>query len=185
MCYDGSMKISKNSKLEKVLSKESTERVLTNPFLHERDDGTKVIYASNKVVVVCIPADDADGDLPGPIPIEAVKASRKHGEEISLVDGYAVVPDGAAYPRDKHLSVYPPVERLLVPADEAVVEIALDAKQLFDLAASMGTEVVKLRIQSTDGVLDPTLPVGVEPYAGVDHIVGARGCILPYKMRRL
>lgn len=180
--YDPAMRIPKEAKLEKVVSKDAKHPILHHPFLRVTGKGADregTIVVSDGIGVVVMPVKVADNDTPGPVHIESIKAARKIDNEVECVPGYNIVPGGVAYPReDDKYSEFPAVDSLLVENADCVYEIALNAKMLYALAQSMGTDVVKLRVQA-----DPdNLPIGVEPHPSEPHVHGSRAAMMPYRL---
>ena len=175
------MKMPEKSKIEKVIAKDATHPILLHPFLRLGDGEAHVgtLLASDKHTALVIPVGVEEGDTQGPVHIEAIKASRKLGHTVKCEPGYCIVPGGVAYPReDEKYPEFPAVDRLLVESEQCVYEVALNAKTLYALAQSMGTDVVKLRLQADVN----NLPIGVEPHPSEPHVHGARAAMMPYRL---
>lgn len=171
------MKLSRDAKVEKLVSKKIEERILSAPWL---DIDRGVLLSSPGQSCVMIPVEVEPDDLSGPVPIEAVKAARKiKGAEIKCGEQYCVV-EGVAYPRSNQWSAFPPVERLMT-TPEHYIEISLNARLLVELAAACGTEVVRLRIARDD----ERAPFVVVPHPSEPHVDGAMGALLPYRVVRV
>ncbi len=173
------MHISKDSKLEKVLAKEGVEPILLHPFLRIEEPGRGTLLASDKFSAVIIPVETGPQDTSGPVHIEAVKISRKHGGVIRCEPGYCIIPGGVAYPRDddKHTD-FPPVDQLKAADEDIVHEVSLNAKQLLALAQAMGTETVTLRLRADT----TSMPVEVSPHLSQPHVEGSWGFLMPYRI---
>jgi len=166
---------------------------LTNPWL---DVERGVILSSSGQNALILPVTVEDEDVSGPIPTDCLKEIRKDGSSLKCTKEYCILPSGAAYPRDQMFDRYPPVENLVTQEHgNGTVEVALNAKLLAELAAGMGTEVVKLRI-ATNHVVDDAgrtlskavvegAPYVVTPHPTEPHVDGAMGALLPYRVARV
>lgn len=173
------MRIPKAAKVEKATSQDVTERLLFNPYLEVGDDGSGRLLISDKHSVVIVPVEDCENDTDGPVPLDAIKLSRKHGELVKLDRDYATIPGAAAFPRESQYTAFPPVDQLLVEKEDAVREVGINVKTLWNLCQAMGCEVVKLRI-----VENEQSPIGVVPHVSETHIHGSEAAILPYVLKR-
>lgn len=171
----------KVKKLDKVCYKGTDTPLLVNPYLviEQDDQGNDVgtLYASNRFNALVLPVELDEGDVAGPVPLDAIAAASKAKKPILLERDYAVVKDIAAYPRDSKLDRFPNVSSLLVDRTDDTFEISLDPKVLYEMAQSMGAGIVRLRF-------DPSKPaqIGVEPEGWSESgVYGARGFIMPYQ----
>ena len=181
------MKLSPKSKIEKVLSKDV--KVLENPYLYVEEGSHGYLLASTGQNAVKIPVLLSEGDLPGPVPVEALKELRKVKDgELLCNEQYCILPNGAAWPRPQ-FSQYPPIESLLVDSGQSVMEISLNAKALYEIAQAQGCEVVKLKIEVSGdmayGYEASGKTVGVEPHPSEPHVEGSRAALLPYRVARI
>lgn len=166
------MKFPDESKLEKILPKNADVPILLHPFL---DVEREAVYASNNTVVAKIPVVVAEDEQSGQVNIEAIKMARKSGKDI-LCNESVVVPEGATYhrgPADK----FPPVDDLLVDADDTMLFVSISAKQLYELAQALGSEDVVLMLPKG------MRRIGVVPDPSGKHISGARGVIIPKNVK--
>jgi hypothetical protein len=164
------MKFPKGAKIEKIVSKDLTKRIMLNPWL---DVESSSMLASNNSNALRIPVEVQPGDVSGPVPVELIKEARKSTCEIACNEDYCIGPNGVAYPRGA-FSAFPNVAALLIPG-ETTGQVSLNAKLLYELASSMGCEVVKLRLQGDRVVL-------VTPHPSEPHIVGAEAALAPYRV---
>ena len=165
------------SRIEKVCSTDPTRPLLCNANLRLEVDGRPgaFIEATNTYALARIPVDlmESDEDTPGPVPLEAVKASRKAGGRL-VCNGDCAVPDGPRFPRP-NLGKFPDTPALFSDmTGPEVVELRLNARFLYALAEAMGAQEVRLRF--VPGAL--MKPVHVEPLRGVD---GAEGLLMQIK----
>lgn len=168
------MEIPKSCKIEKSVSRDGRYPMLLNPYLHiEGDQG--LLMASDASNGVVVPVTVGPDDVSGPVSLDALKAARKDGE-LSCLAEYCIVPGSAAFPRPQ-VTGYPRLQDLVGKGGDPDVVITLNVKTLLAIAASMGTDVVTLKA-------GPDL-VEVEPYAGAQHIEGARGFIMPVRQSAL
>lgn len=177
------MKFHKTSKIEKMVSKDPTKRILENPWL---DVDRGVIMSSPEQSAVIIPVKVEHGDVSGPVPVECLKEIRKNDASLQCTEDYCIMPNGAAYPRAR-FTQYPAVEQLMA-TDQETVEISLNAKSLLELAQSMGTDVVKIRAVVTGSpypAVSEAAPLIVTPHPSVGHVDGAIGALLPYRVARV
>ncbi len=168
------MKISKTSKIERVVSKDPTAPVLLHPFLRIEPGGGGTLLASDKFSAVVMPVEVEQDDVSGPVHVEAIKAARKLDGTIRCSPEHCILPSEVAYHRDTKVANFPPVDKLLV--DTGTIEVSLDAKTLLAIAQAMGTDTITLKIQP-DG-----LPIGVEPHPSMPHVAGARAAMMPYRI---
>jgi hypothetical protein len=175
------VKFHKTSKIERLVSKDPTQRILENPWL---DVERGVILSSPGQSAIMIPVVVEEGDVSGPVPVEGLKEIRKNDGSMSCTKEYCIV-NGVAYPRAQQFDSYPPVENLIVPTDD-YVGLAINAKSLAELAQGMGTDVVRLRIQTTpEGTVVEGAPVVVTPHPHEAHVDGAMGALLPFRVARV
>lgn len=148
-----------------------------------------VILSSPGQSAIMIPVVVEDGDVSGPVPVEGLKEIRKNDASMSCTEEYCIV-NGVAYPRAQQFDRFPPVEQLMTPGEHSV-EISLNAKSLAELAAGMGTDVVKIRIamQETDESKGPRVvdaaPLVVTPHPHEAHVDGSMGALLPFRVARV
>lgn len=170
------MKINIQCKVEKAISKNQTRHAITAPWLTA--DG-KVIATDGKILAV-IPCEVNEGDEPGYIPTDALKASRKgRGAtgEMVLTRAECQVLNGATYPADNERTA--PDWTVVIPSGDRPIKIrvAFDPERLAALAEAMGAGAVILEIE------DETSPITVRPaskgYGDVPAEPGAFGVIMP------
>jgi hypothetical protein len=143
------------------------------------------MLASPGQSAILIPVVVEDGDVSGPVPVDLLKEIRKNDASLQCGEQYCVMPNGVAHPRNMAFESYPPVEKLMVPAGP-VIEISLNAKSLAELAQGMGTDVVKLRVQTNEmGELTEAAPFVVTPHPSEAHVDGSMGALLPYRVARV
>jgi len=176
------MRFPKKSKIKKLISSDPTQRVLLNPWF---DVERGIVLSSSGQNVLILPVEVEAGDVSGPLPIEAVLAVQRDGSSLKCTKEYGILPSGAAYPRDQMFDRYPPVEQLVI-TPEAYIEVSMNAKLLAELAAAMGTDVVKVKIAvNPEGAVRDGAPYVVLPHPSEPHVDGAVGALLPYRVARV
>ena len=139
------MKLDKKYKPEKALGKEG--RFQTE---HAKLDGSNLIATDGRILAV-IPVEVGENDRDGLIPKVALTGCRKglKGRQVpTLICGEAITLEAQG------IRVYPPAddkfpnwEKVIKELDghqEAVGEITLNARLLYNLAQALGTESVRL-----------------------------------------
>ena len=140
------------------------------PWL-SRGLGKAALMATNGKVLAVVPADQADEDTEGSVPVEALETYRKKdGVSVALLNGAArVMPSGAEFRR---MDVTPPdaaaIVRDSVRDRAGFMDLCLDAAELERLFAALGrskdTTGIMLRIATlADGTIDECAPVFVHP----------------------
>lgn len=118
------------------------------------------IQVTDSYMAARFPVEVEDGDTSGPIPVDALKASRKpplkRGDETRIaLNGDAQVLQGdfvyLTVPRETADYTFPDIPRLY-PDAIPTLEIGLNAKMLYQLAKAMGSDTVRLRFL---GALQP------------------------------
>jgi DNA polymerase III sliding clamp (beta) subunit (PCNA family) len=179
------MQVPANSKIERAVSKDQSRPVLTDPALVIDESGeTPVGYlcATDSYKLVLIPVELEEGDVAGPVPLEAVKAAIKDCHGYVHANGAAALPDGPSYPRPD--GKFPDALALLPDTDARRFEVGVSAKYLADVAAAMGTETVRLSFLVTDEGIQ-LRPILVTPLAGAGKrgaVEGARAIVMPIRL---
>ena len=155
------MKINKACKIEIIASGDASRYAIGEPYL-EIKDGKGTLVSTNGKALAHIPVEIRADDVAGYVSGDCLAAARRQAKrsdaaEVGL-NGCASLPDGSTMPRvgiakDAQF----PNWRQVIPkdADGYTVEIALDARMLWELAQAMGTVGVKIR-SKPDG-LSPLL----------------------------
>jgi hypothetical protein len=146
---------------ELVASSDQSRPVLTQVHLNAERSAVEVTDA---YMIARFPVELDEGDTSGPIPVEALKASRK--SPFKLVSGTSIrcnahVEVRAAFgedasdpyvtlPRESGEYIFPNVDQL-IPDESSMheFEIGIDAAKLAKLAKAMGDDVVRLRFVAT------------------------------------
>jgi len=167
------MQIDKKYKVEKCCAKSDVRYTggLQSPYL----EGDKII-ATNGHALVVVPVVRAGTDTDGPVPIEAIKASRKRdaGGLIACNGGCDIeTPTGKmTFPRPENCQ-FPKWEKVM-PTKAPEFTISFNAKLLHELAAAMGTDCVTLRI------VDDSSGIDVRPDDSKVNVGNeARGVLMP------
>jgi len=147
-------------KIESVIDRPE-KHDLKRPTDHPYYDATKSrIIATNGKALVVVPVaslDDTQSDASGPIPVDALKAARKHGNRQRLsLNGDARLLDGTSLPRPESNGTYPDVDSVIPPAPEEgrVPDLCIDADLLYRLAQAIASDgkagIVDLYFNSMD-----------------------------------
>jgi hypothetical protein len=180
---------------ELVASRDTSRPMLTKVHL---DTEAGEVWVTDSYKAARFPVEVEEGDTSGPIPVEALKASRKpplrHISETSIsLNSHAEVKMGRGeeasgpyltVPRDKEDGYKFPSLPELFPDNLAPFEIGLDAKHLHDLAKAMGSDTIRLRFtMGGDREPSPLKPMLVEPLR-CDATGGAkpRGLLMPIRL---
>lgn len=195
-----SVKLDKKCKLDAISrSAESGSRYATQAPWLSRGLGKAALMATNGKVLAVVPAEQADEDTEGSVPVEALETYRKKdGVSVALLNGAArVMPSGAEFRR---MDVTPPdaaaIVRYSVRDRAGFQDLCLDASELERLFSALGrtkdTTGIMLRIATlADGSIDDCAPVFVHPL-GADLVAPetpaldgseAFGIIMPIAMK--
>ena len=166
-----SVKLDKKCKLDAISrSAESGSRyVMQAPWL-SRGLGKAALMATNGKVLAVVPAEQADDDTEGSVPVEALETYRKKDGAAVVLNGTAkVLPSGAEFRR---MNVTPldaaAIVRDSVRDRAGFQDLCLDASELERLFSALGrtkdTTGIMLRIATlADGTIDECAPVFVHP----------------------
>lgn len=181
-------------KVEKVCSRDTSRPVLAAPAIVEWQGG-KALAATDsyKLVVFPLTAEEGDGLEVGGLSLELVREAVKDEHASIVSTGAGGVTeletfDGKRSARNVD-GQFPAVEKLMPDqgANLEVFEIGLNARFLFDLAQSMGVDVVAVSFTNdTNGRPNPLRPMIVRPQAasakrGVEVRRDARGLLMPVR----
>ena len=146
------MKLDKKHKPEKALGKEGRFQVE-----HAKLDGSNLIATDGRILAV-IPVEVGENDRDGLIPKDALTGCRKglKGRQVpTLICGEAVTLHAQGIRMDRPAEdKFPPWEEVIPAEDEyeAVREIRLNARLLYNLAQALGTDELKLTFQGVGAV---------------------------------
>jgi len=187
----------KSSKMqpELIASRDASRPVLSK--VHLNVDASEV-WVTDSYMAARFPVDLDDGDTPGPIPVDTLKASRKPPDKrfatAILVNGDAQVVQGipsdgdylAPYltvPRESSEYTFPNLEQMF-PDNVATFEIGLDAVRLAKLAKAMGSDGVRIRFTAVGGTLEPAPlgPILVSPITGYGDDA-PRALLMPIRLK--
>ena len=159
---------------ELVASKDKSRPALTKVHL---DADKAQVVVTDSYMLARFPVDLDEGDTSGPIPVDALKASRKAPNSyagpvsIRANSHVEVVQDGEPYvtlPREPLDYQFPDADRL-IPDNLATFEIGLSAEKLLALAKSLGADKgsgygVRLRFvaHTETGEPQPLRPIRVD-----------------------
>lgn len=145
---------------ERVASKDASRPVLSKVHLDaDRKEGAQVVV-TDSYMLARFPVELDEGDTSGPIPVEALKASRKpptkYGGDVAIrANSHVEVAQGeTAYmtlPREELDYTFPNADQL-IPSNLAEFRVGLDAAKLHALAKALGDETVILHfVADADG----------------------------------
>ena len=169
------MKIPKQCKIEKAVSKDKCREAMMNVLIDTKDTQAKAIATNGKILAIVPIETDATDKLGGErlINKKTIIEARKQGGIISL-NGAAVLQNGEVYPVRDDLNF--PNWRKVIPDEqkETYTSVRFDAKLLFELAQAIGAEnhVVTLRIPGT-----PRQPLVID-----EPKTGGKGILMPVRM---
>lgn len=180
------MKLHKECKVELAASKDVSRHSITEPYL-DITDGKGVLVSTNGQTLVTVPVELSPDDVAGYVSLAVLKAARKAAPrsdtaDIALAGKTAALADGTTMPRTA-LDYQFPNWRAVVPeqytAPAAV--IALDAKLLWELAQSMGTQGVCLTIKDGESAILVS-PAGAGRSGEIRPANdGSRGVLMPIR----
>jgi hypothetical protein len=187
---------------DKVASKDQTRPILTTLNLRLKRSGAKgtgkvtggFVEATDSYKLVRLPVEFEEGDEPKAGLLPAEMFAGKRVDDIRLDDGQVVVSQGTetrTIPRPDNVGrEFPDVDKLLEPvlAELGEFKVGLNAKYLYDLAQSMGTETVVLcfcagkKGHEPNG-LRPILVLPDASSAGTFTKDGPLGLLMPIRIR--
>ena len=165
------MRLSKKSKIELVVSTDTTRQFLCNLYL---DTGAKVLVATDGVRMVKHPILLDDGDVSAFVSAEAIKAARKlapkNGDlEVRVGVDTLTLTNGITMPTPKAGQPFPHYERVIPNySTRTTVTVGLDAKLLLELCQAMGGD-------KDDMVVRLTFPLMENDEVMLDAIAVANG----------
>lgn len=160
-------------KPELAVSKDFTREVLMNPYLMWADGVARVV-STNGTFLVSLPVDCSDKNESGAISCDVIKLARQHRIDrsgdttIELDEDYCTLPNGWKMPRIKEVN-FPNIQQV-IPEGPWPTRIAFNAKFLWDIARTMGVEVVTLEMKA------PSSPFMIRP---IDNTNTAFGVLMP------
>lgn len=162
---------------ELAASKDAARPVLQWVYLDAEKSEVRV---TDSYRAVRYPVELDPGDTSGPIPVEALKASRKpplkslstsircngnvevrHGFGADASEPYLTIP------RDQTPGTFPNIDQLEWD-NSGGTEFALNAKLLYDLARAMGSETVRIRLHADSPQLKPFAVTPMETRGGTE-----------------
>lgn len=180
------MKTQKACRIELAASQDKTRSAICEPFLDVTNaKGTLVATDGRMLAMLPVEIETADdaGYVSAAVLKEARKQAARDGTTYAELSASAKLPNGATMPRtETQAGEKYPNWRQVVPAkhDAPVVEIALDAWRLWQLAQAMGTQCVRISVLAADR---PFLvyPVSGGKYSDADRPANmdASGVLMP------
>lgn len=170
---------------ELVAAKDASRPVLNTVHLNAEKSE---VWVTDSYMAARFPIELDEGDTSGPIPIDALKASRKspmkYGTTSIALNGDAqvrVCDSDGSNPASPYLTVprgageytFPNLSELF-PENIAEFEIGIDAGKLYKLAKAMGDERVRIRFtMGGDGEPSNLRPFHVRPLGATDNDASA------------
>lgn len=138
-------------------------RALHHVHLNTQDRELVATDGNIMAIIPLEPDEEGSNDTTGPIPVEAIKAARKHkdAEHLTIENGTVLVPGSAMQlERPNGDGYYPDYRRVIpeAPASDQEPDIVLDASLLFKLAKAL-----------YDHPSSDNYPRGVKLYLGRDN----------------
>ena len=179
------MKIPKNCKLEKVVSKDESREALLSILIESKDGQTNAVATDGRRMAI-VPIEIADEDqldgqklMTPKALIEARKQAKKAKESTIGLNGAAMMPNGEVYPLRTDLK-YPLWQNVVPPNDNPRQTISFNAKFLYELAQAIGcpNDCVQLQIETNPatGQIDPNRPFIIE-----EKTTGGKGILMPMR----
>ena len=188
------MKFDKRHKIDRAAARDDT-RYMINAAMFERDENGARLITTNGRILAVVPVTDADGDAPGLVSTDTIKAACRNRTNASP-DATIMLPDEKRAlaltragtvegPRPERANF--PDYKAVVPKPDDGLEITLGAEQLLSLIDALGVrgadmDGITLKVTATrdeGGVItgiDDSLSILVEPIAGGND---AFGVIMP------
>lgn len=176
------MKLNKTYRIEEACWAEKGREPLQAPHL---DVENKRLVATDGRIMAILPVHPEEGDMSGPVPIEAIQASRKARERIHC-NGLVAVEGGPTYARPD-LGTFPALWKDIT--DKGVTEwfaqetkaagsvhLALDVDLLMSLAKALGKDakasIVHLRFNADAGLCTGPILVTLAKTVPPEHVDG-------------
>ena len=140
------------------------------------------VEATNGHFAAIIPVEVEDGDVSGPVSVEAIKAARKlsgrNGEPHILANGSLALPNGQTFPRvtNDDIGRYPDIDRIMPNEPDRAPDICINADYLAKLAQALGSgnlgNIVKIWIDDSGATSNGFNPIVVQTISGPKDGVG-------------
>lgn len=166
------MILPKNCKVEKACSTNPQRYVLAQPYFNKEKSRLEMTTGS---ILAVLPVTADPEDCAGPVPLEAIKASRKGDQRIHLRANEAQTALGT-FPKPQDMQ-FPSIDKV-IPTYEPKFSVGINAELLFNLAQALGTATVKLEFLGEVTEIR-VLPLGEEA-RGV--VKGSFGVIMPIRL---
>jgi hypothetical protein len=150
------MKTHKSCRIELAASKDKARVAIAEPYLDIKD-GKAVLVATDGKILAIVPVSTDTADTAGYVGAnvlkEARRCSRRTDDVFLEVNSAARLPNGATLPRaGASENQNYPNWRAVVPEkyETPAIEVGIDAWRLWQLAQAMGTQCVRISVQSND-----------------------------------
>ena len=161
------MKIDKSTKIYKSCDKAGTRPVLSGCFLTKDINNRSILVAADGYKLAVVHVSESESDThESIIPLEAVKLATKDNKTFIAVNGNVQVMamgKDTITTFDKIEGTFPNYSQLIPDKSTSEYRIGLDAKLLFELAESLGTDKVILTFHGAAS------PIGVKAMSGNDE----------------
>jgi hypothetical protein len=186
------MKLHKQCKVELTASKRVTRQAIAEPFL-SIENGKGTLISTNGHSMAIIPVDiepeDCQGYVSSAVLIAARKQAKRANELQIGLNGCAKLFDGSTMPRegDAGNCTFPNWKQVLpgeISDSAYTVEIAFDAKLLWELAQAMGTQGVRLVARAGNDGAIKVFPIKSSSVGGVTCAnIDAKGLLMPVRVK--
>ena len=161
------MKIDKTTKIYKSCDKAGNRPVLSGCFLTKDINNRSILVAADGYKLAVVHVSESESDThESIIPLEAVKLATKDNKTFIAVNGNVQVMamgKDTITTFDKIEGTFPNYSLLIPKPETSEYRIGLDAKLLFELAESLGTDKVILTFHGAAS------PIGVKAMSGNDE----------------
>lgn len=174
------MKIPKQCKLEKIVSKDASREILNYVLIDSKDPEVRAVATDGKMMAI-VPVTICDTDKIETEKIihpkaltEARKQARKEPESEIGLNGSAAMPDGSTFPVPAHMAEtkFPNYRAVSKPAKEYKT-VCFNAKALYELSQAIGAVGDKVTLQ---------IPIGEDalgPLVIEEKTTGGKGILMP------
>lgn len=185
------MKLHKQCKVELAASKDATRQAIAEPFL-SIENGKGTLVSTNGHSMAIIPVEIEPEDCQGYVSSVALVAARKQAKranELQIgLNGCAKLFDGSTMPREGAAgnSTFPNWKQVMpgeVSDSAYTVEIAFDAKLLWELAQAMGTQGVRLVARAGNDGAIKVFPIKSSVGGITCANIDAKGLLMPVRVK--
>ena len=161
------MKVDKSTKVFKSCAKEQTRPVLSGCYLTKDINNRSILVAADGYKLAVVHVTECESDThESIIPLEAVKLATKDNKTFVAINGNVQVMSlgkDTITTFDKIEGTFPNYSLIVPDTKTSEYRIALDAKLLYELAESLGSDKVILTLHGADR------PIGIKAMCGNDE----------------